>query len=597
MIKSHFTKSTLITLAFHLAAAAVLFSKPLHLNSRFFSRIGKTPSLFLEEENIVILKRNQALDEAFSYFETPSLDSPMMHSNIISSKELETGIEAMPELPDLALSIPEFDEIPLPNLPTPSLAEDSIVLVEPPSLSTLNPSLVAPFMELAPVENLATYKIPLPALSQEHEAPSSFNFIPSQESSGSVAFSTPEIPSPESVDQINPFMGAPMLSVAPSAPIAAPFADFSTKPATPKSIAGIRNNSSLSDYGLPTLQLREWNEFFDVDVKTYAKEEGGFLFSVNVIPKVDLSEYRLKQNYLFLIDRSSSVEKHRYQTAKRAVSRAVAALRPGDSFNIVILDASMTSFSETSQPVTKASHERAEEFLEKQSNSYQGPATDVYVSLSKVLNSRFLEGEAVTAILISDGDSSLKSNQQRKKINNWLEANRDRITLYTATAGLGNNLSSLKMLSLASRGSLLYSDTHAAFPRKLAKLVMDLRYPIAKEMSASLIFPKGSSHIELLPPSSRLPNLFSDHPYVLMGSASKLEDFTLILEGKNKADVFTIKKTISLSKAKLGSRLLLKQWSAEKAHMLFDQYLREGESTVLQQAEKQLGHDTQNSRR
>ena len=38
-------------------------------------------------------------------------------------------------------------------------------------------------------------------------------------------------------------------------------------------------------------------------------------------------------------------------------------------------------------------------------------------------------------------------------------------------------------------------------------------------------------------PSSRLPNLFSDHPYVLVGHTAKLTDFTLLLEGKNKIGI------------------------------------------------------------
>lgn len=70
-----------------------------------------------------------------------------------------------------------------------------------------------------------------------------------------------------------------------------------------------------------------------------------------------------------------------------------------------------------------------------------------------------------------------------------------------------------------------------------------------------------------------------------MGSCNKLTDFTLVLEGKNKDQVLTIKKQVSLSKAKAGSRLLAKQWAAEKAHTFFDQYLKEGEASLLKQAE------------
>ncbi len=595
--KGQFTKSALISAALHIAALAVLFSRPLHFTPKFLSQIGKTPSVFLEEENIVILKRNLALEEAMSYLETPPLQTPQTYSKAIALHDLESSFEAPPPLPPIALSLPDFTEAPLPVLEAPHFIEPSAHLVDPPPISAIHPDMTSLEEAASLQESIFDYKAPVPALPMLTETPIVFDYIPSEEASQILSHAAAETPVPEMLEQMNPSIQAPSLCETPDEQIAKAHADFTITPSSPKSIVGVRSFSSLGEYGLPILELREWNEFFDVDVKSFAKEEGGFLFSVHIIPRVDLSEYRLKQNYVFIMDRSSSADKAHFQTAKRGITRAVAALRPGDFFNILILDSSITQLHEAPLPATKANIQKAEEFLNKQSHSYQGAATDIYTSLTKILSSQIAAEEAVTAILISDGDSPLKSTQQRKKINTWLEANRDRITLYTATAGHGNNLSSLKMLSLASRGSFLYSDTHASFPRKLAKLVMDLRYPIAKEMTLSMVSPDPESRIEILPPSSRLPNLFSDHPYVLVGSADKLSDFTLLLEGKNKDQIFKIKKTISLSKAKQGSRLLQKQWTAEKAHTLFDQYLREGEATVLKQAENQLGHDAKNSRR
>ncbi len=590
------TKSTLITVIFHMAAAAVLFSRPIYLNPRFFSHIGKAPSLFLEEENIAVLKRNQALEEAFNSFEVHLSGTPLVQADISVKKGIESDFETPPILPPIELAIPEFEELAMPDLAVPAFAEDTIVLVEPSFVTSAQPSLINPSIAHPHDVAVLEYGRSIPAIPNSSEGETAFQFIPSEEAARAVTLHSPEMPFSDQVDQMTPSMSAPQHYEIPSTEIAGVYADFSIKPNATKSITGIRVASSLSEYGLPTILLREWNEFFDVDVKTYAKEQGGFLFSIHLIPKIDLSEHRLKQNFLFVIDRSGSKEKHRNQTAKRGIMRAISSLRPGDFFNIIYLDSTIAQFSDTPLPFTKANEQLAEQFLEKQSALSSRDGTDIYSALTKVLNPNIDSEEAVTAILISDGGSSSKGAVQRKKINQWLEANRDRITLYTATAGQGNNLSSLKMLSLASRGSLLYSDTHAAFPRKLAKLVMDLRYPIAKEMNASIIADK-TARIELLPPSSRLPNLFCDHPYILVGSCEKLTDFTLVLEGKNKDQVFSIQKNIALSKGKQGSRLLVKQWQAEEAHTLFDQYLREGESTLLEQAEKTLHHDAQNSRR
>jgi hypothetical protein len=589
--KQVLTKSTLITVIFHMTAAAVLFSRPIYLNPRFFSHIGKSPSLFLEEENIAVLKRNQALEEAFNGFEVHLSGTPLVQADISVKKGIESDFETPPILPPIELAIPEFEELAMPDLAVPAFAEDTIVIVEPSFVTSAQPSLINPSFDQQHDIAVLEYGRSIPAIPNSSEGETAFQFIPSEEAARAVTLHSPEMPFSEQVDQMTPSISVSQYYEVPATEIdttmiAGVYADFSIKPNTPKSITGIRAASSLSEYGLPTILLREWNEFFDVDVKTYAKEQGGFLFSIHLIPKIDLSEHRLKQNFLFVIDRSGSKEKHRNQTAKRGIMRAISSLRPGDFFNIIYLDSTIAQFSDTPLPFTKANEQLAEQFLEKQSNQSSRDGTDIYSALTKVINPNIDSEEAVTAILISDGGSSSKGAAQRKKINQWLEANRDRITLYTATAGQGNNLSTLKMLSLASRGSLLYSDTHAAFPRKLAKLVMN----------ASIIADK-TARIELLPPSSRLPNLFCDHPYILVGSCEKLTDFTLVLEGKNKDQVFSIQKNIALSKGKQGSRLLVKQWQAEEAHTLFDQYLREGESSLLEQAEKTLHHDAQNSRR
>jgi Ca-activated chloride channel family protein len=175
----------------------------------------------------------------------------------------------------------------------------------------------------------------------------------------------------------------------------------------------------------------------------------------------------MKQNYYFLIDRSNSIEKHRYQTFKRAVAKALTALHKDDTFNIIIFDSKITRLSEKPLAYTKKSIQLAEEFLEKQEHGSYFAATDIYSALSKIVPSDVPDDEANTAILITDGDSTMHPEKQRKLIQAWLEKNNNKVTLYTACVGEGNNKTLLDLLSSLSRGALLYSDTHTSFPRKL----------------------------------------------------------------------------------------------------------------------------------
>jgi Ca-activated chloride channel family protein len=293
----------------------------------------------------------------------------------------------------------------------------------------------------------------------------------------------------------------------------------------------------------------------------------------------------MKQNYYFLVDRSNSIDKHRYQTFKRAVSKALISLHQGDSFNIIVFDNKISKLSERPLPYSKKAVQLAEEFLEKEPHGSYFAATDIYSALSNIVPSDISDEEVNTAILISDGDSQLHPEKQRKLIQSWLEKNSGRVSLFTACVGDGNNKTMLDLLSSMSRGTMLYADTHTSFPRKLAKMVIDLRFPIAKDLMMTIVKADPSSKLKLYPASSFLPSLFSNHPYIIFGSAEKLSDFTLLLEGRNKNRVLSIQKQISFAKAKEDSRFLAQKWKTTQAHQYYEEYMQGGQISLLQKAE------------
>jgi len=597
--------------ALHAIAMSVFFSRPLHFNPNSFTTLGKTPPTLLESEELVILKKDAALEDAFKEFIVVSPQTPLPPSGIkqVALESYSTLDEplAMPAPPEQPLILPDLSpELALPELPTEPLNlsfEPTPVEAKEPTLNLSHPPpSIQLHAEINPFESLVLQSFPQQT-SIASESLVDFEFLPSKEK-----FNTVE--PPPSAPSTSPAMVATDVSlltkdgaladptvVLEKKPIAAAAPQLKLPtPARPPVPHGVML-PSLTSYGLPEYKSIEWNDAFDIDIKTLAREEGGFLFSLTFIPRIDLAQHSLKQNYYFLIDRSSTIERHRYQSFKRAVTRAVASLREGDNFNIIIFDSKIARLSEKMVPFNKKNQRLAEEFLERQPHGHYGPPVDVYSCLGKIIPAQVDDEEAHTAILISDGGSSLKPEKQRSLINAWLQANHNKITLYTAAVGHDNNLASLDLLGTVSRGSLLYSDTHTGFPRKLAKLVLTLRSPVAKEMSLNILASDPAARLHLYPSSSRLPYLFSDHPYVIYGTANKLTDFTLILEGKNKGEIFTIKKEISFAGAKPGSRLLSKEWSTEQAHLFYEQYLQEGKPVLLEEAKKLLADEPTRSRR
>jgi len=331
----------------------------------------------------------------------------------------------------------------------------------------------------------------------------------------------------------------------------------------------------------------EWNDDFDLDICFLPHPEGkGYIFSLSLNPNFDISQYSLKHDVTFIIDRS--VRKHRFDVFKRAVSKALSSLQQGDNFNIYIVDKKMTRLHTKSLPVSQKTIRAAEYFLEKQGENYLFSKGDIYSSLEKILPEIQGTDSVHSAILITDGISQISSRKQSMVLKNWIEQNSGKLSLYTAAVGQQNDLLMLDLLSSVSGGKLLWSDTHASFPRKLAKLVLDLRDPVASDLIVDAIPIHTQARIVLSPPSFQTPVLFSHQPYVIFGSIDEPGPFDLIIQGRHRDQWIAIKKTVSFVDGAKGDRHLLKEWSAQKAHRVYTKFLNDGKPGYLKEAKEIL---------
>jgi hypothetical protein len=346
----------------------------------------------------------------------------------------------------------------------------------------------------------------------------------------------------------------------------------------------------LHQYKLPELSPTAlWNEDFSTDVRVMPNPEGkGYLFAVTLTPNKDLSHHSLQQNFYFLLDRSSSSQRRRFPVFKRAALKALSSLQPQDTFNIFILDKTLTPFRPNNQIASLKNRRAAEEFLETQETSFLPSNGNVFATLQELLPSIPHDGQMHTAILLTDGNSDLHARKKKELLNRWIEKSQGKVTLYTAAVGKDNDLLALDLISTESGGKLLYSDTHASFPRKLAKLILDLKDPLATELDVSVRPYCPQSLIELYPLAYSLPPLYAHEPYVILGEISHLTSFDLIIEGRHNGEWIGIKKTISLEKAPPAESQLVKQWKKMRAGTCYAKFLEEGKVAYLKAAKEML---------
>lgn len=348
--------------------------------------------------------------------------------------------------------------------------------------------------------------------------------------------------------------------------------------------------SELEQYEFPAMAMAaEWNNDFDVDITFLPNPDGqGYIFSLSVQPNYDFTSHSLRQNLYFILDRSNSVQKHRFAVFKRAVLKALASMQQGDTFNIMVLDKKIVAFSPQNRTVTMKNIQAAEEFLEKEEAGGLFAAGEIYSSLEKILPSVPDNEEMHTAILLTDGKTSLNHERKQNVMKKWVERNNGKLALYAAAVARDNDLVSLDMLCSISGGKLLYSDTHASLPRKLAKLVLDLKDPIAKDLILTAIPHNPHSHIEFYPASSHLPALYSHQPFVLIGQIDDPCAFDFVIQGRHRDQWISIKKSVSFVEGQKGNHALETDWSAQQANVCYSKFLKEGKAAHLKEAKEIL---------
>lgn len=606
-------KCLAISLAAHTAALSYFYFHPLILQSPFQSLFGMTSvqPVLLENEEDAFLAKNHLLEEVFQKIVVLSPHFQQPYDLI----ELPKGIALAPNREHV--SDPSLIAVEEPiHFQKPDEAFASRQEIQLDESQELNcaaffnpPELGAPIASQLQIDAEGMIpQIPMIALPQEGNgmyedliAVSNFSFDALSEELGSLNLTAQLSPPVHlKIDEDLSIKADPKVMAAHiagkelrsesehlRAPLFVPKAleDF---PQTQVELAS--KYSELDEYNFSDLNTPgEWNDDFDIDVTFLPNPEGkGYIFSLSLSSNYDLSSYSLKQNLYFILDRSSSVQKHRFAVFKRAVLKALASMEHGDTFNIIVMDKKISKFSPENRPVSLKNIHAAEEFLDKQEAGGLFNSADVYASIDKILSFVPENDQQHTAILLTDGKMSMNAEQKQKALKKWVDKNQGKMSLYACAIGADNDLLSLDMLCSLSGGKLLYSDTHASFPRKLAKLVLDLKDPVAKNLSISAIAENPNSNIEFYSANPQMSSLYGHQPYVIVGQIDEPCSFDLVIQGRHRGEWIAIKKNVSFIDGHKGDTALEKMWDAEHANICYSKFVKEGSLKHLKEAKEIL---------
>jgi CO dehydrogenase/acetyl-CoA synthase epsilon subunit len=332
------------------------------------------------------------------------------------------------------------------------------------------------------------------------------------------------------------------------------------------------------------LHILSCSNDFDVDVVYNLREDGeGYLFAISLIPKKTLSFQKIKQNYLFLLDRSHSIGEERFFSTKAALFSVLSLLGKEDTFNIIAFDKKSEALFEKNMPANAAMIRHAREFLQKQKVAGMFSTTNVSRPLFLGSEQLLKETGSKAIVYFSNGETLDKAGH-KKAIYDWTQKNKGAIAFYSMIQKGDQKGPILEYLSQINKGKFYVAQTPSGCKRQLRKLISSIHTPVALNMESYVYLMKGGSEVMLYPSLKQLPNLYLDQPFVVMGTTKKLEPFTLFLQGKNNDQWFHIKKDISFQESRSSTPFLYEEWAHQRAYRCYDAYLQDGKESHLKEA-------------
>ncbi len=339
---------------------------------------------------------------------------------------------------------------------------------------------------------------------------------------------------------------------------------------------------------LDDLLTLSYKDYFDISMSFVPDEtNNGYIFAITVIPKSNLKLQKLRQNIFFLVDKSNSIQKDRLNSTRHAITSVLNFLNENDSFNILAYDNKLDVLSNNNLPINNYNITKAKNFLLNQKIGSFFSAPNLSIPLYRILSNNVKDDEINIAVLLTNGDGLNKVNNY-KIFNEWTKLNNGNLSLYTLNLSEDNNSSLLELFSSLNKGKQLISTTNRGIKRKLQKLIKSINTPIAKNLVPTAICLEEDVKIDLFASSSSLPHLYSNEPYVILGTTNKLEDFTLFLQGKCANKWFNLKKHISFENAKQGTIELQKEFAQKKASICYEKYLTDSNPLHLKEANEHI---------
>lgn len=298
--------------------------------------------------------------------------------------------------------------------------------------------------------------------------------------------------------------------------------------------------------------------------RTTAKEDG--YFRLDLAPNPRSEKLRaIPKDVLFLIDCSNSIEPPKLEVFKSTVIDALNYLNPGDRFNIVSFRVKPHNLFDAYVPVSPDNITQGTRYVKKLRR--QG-MTDVYAALAPFVRSdrRSNTDRPLTVFIFTDGQSTVDDKLDNETLLRRIDtANREQVSIYSASCGRETNRFLLDLLAYTNRGRPLHRKDLRRFQGAIVGYVRSHTDIIVSDIIYSAT---GDIDKEMYP--RRLPLMYRGNVMSVFGRwPADTEEIAIQLVGRSARDEpLDYVYNISQDEAESGTEAIKRNWIDQKVFYL-----------------------------
>ena len=340
-------------------------------------------------------------------------------------------------------------------------------------------------------------------------------------------------------------------------------------------------HASVSYEGANVLAHRDFVCYYSVSDKdvsmnllthrTTPDAAGYFLLLIS--PKYDVKKTDiLEKDFIFVLDRSGSMEGTKLEQAKEALRFCMRNLNDGDRFNLISFHTDVEPFSEKLVPV-KDKREAALAFI---SNIDAQGGTNINDALLKALAAEPDAERPRILVFLTDGEPTAGETEPIRILKNISDANRRQARIFVFGVGYDVNVQLLDKIAEQNGGTRQYVSRQENLEIAITSFFSKVNEPVL----ANLALDMGHIQTKSLYPQ-RLPDLFRGSQLTVLGRYETAGDTLLKLIGDIGGEKQEFSNSAQFPENQADHGFLPRLWAQRKVAYLVDEVRLNGENEEL----------------